>query len=169
MVVIGRVTCLKQYYADGVEQRSIEIDKNRAAGLPYVIGRRVQVNLAVGGEVYSAGLRATERNKTVWISPDLFDRSGQKIRLADIISRYRCNQHIEIESRGKAVRILTPPGVDASKAKQSPRISKPSTAPPLRRASVRPARHSTRSHSASECLLSGVKRTFWCDPLEVRL
>ena len=124
-IAIGRITCIGQHYADGVEKRSIEVPKNDASGLPYEIGQRVPVALVVGDATYRAGLRATKRNRTVWISPDLRDHSGTNVRLADIISAYRCNQLVEIEASGKVLRVRNSPGETIRKPKQAAARKRP--------------------------------------------
>ncbi len=83
--VIGFARCLATFYSDGVEAMEIHTPKSEAQGLPFVNGRRVPIELRVGGRSFNAGLRATDSNRYVWICPDLRDDLGKKIRLVDVL------------------------------------------------------------------------------------
>jgi hypothetical protein len=77
---------LGQNYADGLEMLSVDVKKEGAAGLPFADGRRTQINLLVGTERYTAGLRTTSRMPTVWISPNLMDSRGKRTSLAKVLT-----------------------------------------------------------------------------------
>lgn len=105
MTTVGVVTGLSQYYSDGVERQEIWVDKRLAAELPFIEGRRVSIRLIIGAHTYAAGIRATLRNSYVWISPDLYDDLGNKIRLADALRRagIEKNQRVDLRVRGTQV------------------------------------------------------------------
>lgn len=73
------------FYSDGAEAMEIHTPKSEAHGLPFVDGQRVPVSLRIGAREFIAGLRATESNRYVWISPDVRDSEGRKARLVDIL------------------------------------------------------------------------------------
>jgi hypothetical protein len=77
---------LGRNYADGLEMLSVDVKKEEAAGLPFADGRRTQINLSVGREQYTAGLRTTSRMPTVWLSPNLTDSRGKKTTLAKVLT-----------------------------------------------------------------------------------
>lgn len=98
---------LGKCFADGVEELSVEIPKNRAVGLPFRIGERVPIRLAVNGEIFQAGLRATERNRTVWICADLYDARGRRFRLTDLVSGFRPATRIDLMTDGDKVTLVS--------------------------------------------------------------
>jgi len=68
------------------DRLEITISKNQDHRLPLKPGRRVPINLSIGGESYEAGVRITKQG-VPWICPDLRDSRGQKVRLADALRR----------------------------------------------------------------------------------
>lgn len=72
-------------YKDKVDSVEIWVNKNKADSLEYIDGERVPVDLVVASKIYNAGLRATRRNKYVWICPDLKDEKGNRVRLVDAL------------------------------------------------------------------------------------
>lgn len=69
--VVGVVRSTGQYYADGARCIEIHIPKGATGNLPVRLGTRVALRLRVGEREMIAGLRATERNPYVWVSPDV--------------------------------------------------------------------------------------------------
>lgn len=80
-------------YADGTESIEIHVPVGSAQGLPYLLGTRVEIELSVDGTTYRAGLRSTERNKFVWICPNVVAPGGVKARLADIVTAAGWNKN----------------------------------------------------------------------------
>ncbi len=90
------------YYSDGVELQEIWIDKQDAADLPGREGQRIPVQLTIGSQSYTAGIRSTARTPYAWISPELHDEAGNKVRLADALKRagYEKNQRVYLRDSG---------------------------------------------------------------------
>ena len=101
---VGKVTGLSQYYRkDDLERLEIWVDKKVAGPLPCENNLRIPVQLIIGDQVYTAGLRSTPRNSYVWICPDLEDSRGKKARLAEVLGAngFEKNQKVllEVEKR----------------------------------------------------------------------
>lgn len=86
-VVNGVIHGLGKRYADGTEPMEIWVPSDRANGLPYSNGLSIPINLQIDGEIYHAGLRATEKNTYVWISPDLRTKDGASDKLVYVLAR----------------------------------------------------------------------------------
>jgi hypothetical protein len=84
--VAGIVRDLGNTYADGSPRFEIHVPVNRAEGLPFQTGHRVDIQLKVANVKYEAGLRATVENKYVWVCPDLIGTGGEKTRLYDVLA-----------------------------------------------------------------------------------
>jgi hypothetical protein len=69
--VLGTVRDTGRNYADGSLCLEIHIPIGSTGALPLQIGKRVTVRLRIGKGEVLAGLRATEKNKYAWISPDV--------------------------------------------------------------------------------------------------
>ena len=105
--VRGRVTGLSQFYSDGLERMEIWTGKSKADKLPYVLGRRVPVDLEIDGVRYRAGLRATEKAPDVWICPDIRNAGGEKVRLAEALIQagFEKNDPVELLVAGRRIRL----------------------------------------------------------------
>lgn len=73
-------------YADGTPTLEIHVPRNRAEGLPFHVGARVPITLRFAGIEYDAGLRATERNDYVWVSPTLRSVNGTRTTLGRVLT-----------------------------------------------------------------------------------
>lgn len=98
---------LGQFYVDGVELMEIHVDKAKSNSMPFELGRRVEVSLVVGGRFFVGGMRATPRNRYVWICSDLRDESGSRARLADVLADagIHKNQRLNLLVNGKEVKV----------------------------------------------------------------
>jgi hypothetical protein len=99
---------LGKNYADGIEMLSVDVRKEEAAGLPFADGRRTQINLSVGKERYTAGLRTTSRMPTVWISPNLIDSRGKMTTLAKVLAANGIvkNDSVTLEVQEEYIRLF---------------------------------------------------------------
>jgi hypothetical protein len=104
----GHIRGLSQHYADGLERMEIQIDKRRAAPLPFQDNLRIPIRLHVGSEQYQAGIRATPKLSVVWVSPDLRDSHGRKISLARVLTSngFEKNQRVSLEVEGGVVTLV---------------------------------------------------------------
>ena len=107
-LVKGKIRGLGRPHSDGLESMSVEVNRSAAEGLPFEEGSRVPIRLSLGSETYAAGLKATSRNRTVWISPDLADGKGQRLSLAKALldHGFRKNQSVLLIVQGDHVRVL---------------------------------------------------------------
>jgi hypothetical protein len=94
-IICGRVTRIG-YYRDTLPLLVISILKREAALLPWQDGERVPVPLSMNGEIYLAGIRSTLRSTRITISPDLVDRSGNSIRLTDLLLQHNIQQRATV-------------------------------------------------------------------------
>jgi len=104
----GHIRGLSQFYVDGLERMAIAIDRRNAAPLPYQDNLRIPIILQVSTEQYEAGLRATPNMPVVWISPDLRDNHGNKVRLARVLTNngFTRNQKVHLEVNGHVVTLF---------------------------------------------------------------
>jgi hypothetical protein len=113
--VIASLVGLGIHYKDGVESLEVRVPLKDADPLPYELDQRVQIDLVVDGHQYDAGLRATAGTKLAWISPDLLDENGQKVRLADVLQDVPKNSQLRLRVVGHKVTVLRKPAqVDVS-------------------------------------------------------
>ena len=102
---LGHVRGLSSHYANGVERMEIHVMKKAAHALPYK-NTRIRITLVIRDELYTGGLRSTERNKYVWICPDLI-LGGVKKRLADVLNKakFRKNCPVQLIVRGDHIHV----------------------------------------------------------------
>lgn len=103
----GHARGTSHIYANGLESMEIWVNKSAALPLPFKDNTRVQISIEVGGECYSAGIRATTRNSYVWICPDLKDGKGKRVSLAQVFEKNGIdkNQKINLEVNGTKVSV----------------------------------------------------------------
>jgi 5-methylcytosine-specific restriction enzyme A len=70
---------------DRTERMEIHIPRKYAAVVKSIDGERVPIDLRIDGERYEAGLRATERNRYIWISHDLKASDGASEKLTNVL------------------------------------------------------------------------------------
>ena len=101
-------------YADGTPALEIHVPRNRAEGLPFHVGARVQITLRIAGIEYAAGLRATDPNDYVWVSPDLRSVNGTQTKLGRVLTGagIRPNDHVILVAEGHVVSVETQQTVD---------------------------------------------------------
>jgi hypothetical protein len=106
-IVFGKTRGVSNINSDKLESMEIWVSLDDSKGLPFVMDKRVQVNLELGGMKYIAGLRATTRNKYVWICPDLIDGDGEKVSLARIVQNCGMgkNQRVRLEIQGRSIKV----------------------------------------------------------------
>ena len=110
------------WYADGTPALEIHVPRNRAEGLPFHEGHRVQITLRFAGIEYDAGLRATERNDYVWVSPDLRSVNGTRTTLGRVVlteGALRANDRLILVVEGHLVSVETDHTVDVRHALSS--------------------------------------------------
>ena len=102
MTVKAHIRGTGHIYISGDESLEIWIQKSSAADLPFVLGQMVPIKLVIDGASYEAGLRATENNDYVWISPKLTNADGTALHLSDVsrIHALEKNQTINLEVSG---------------------------------------------------------------------
>ena len=107
MTVKAHIRGTGHIYNSGDESLEIWIQKSSAADLPFVVGQKVSIELVIDGVSYEAGLRATENNDHVWISPKLRSEDGTALRLSDIARTHALekNQALDIKVSGKTLTI----------------------------------------------------------------
>lgn len=100
MVLLGKVRC-PNVYADGTNNVEIHFSLDCIEDLPIVKNQRASINLVVNGSTYHAGIRHTDNNKYIWISPDC-EFNGKKMRLSDVIfnAGFKRNDEIFISFEG---------------------------------------------------------------------
>jgi hypothetical protein len=86
--VPGKVRGLSQFYVGGLERTEIWVNKKQADCLPFVEGKRVDIELLISSHRYRAGLRSTSPNPYVWICPDVKDQYGSRTNLAQVLKQY---------------------------------------------------------------------------------
>ncbi len=99
------------YKTDGLESLSIDVERRTdAAGLPFQDGARTPIDLQIGDDSYRGGIR-TIPMQTVYICPDLIDKSGKKTTLAKVLAAHRVgkNQTLTLETDGNRIRLLPEP------------------------------------------------------------
>lgn len=84
-MVKGTITYNGYVYKNGLEGLEIWVDKKEGKGLPNEYGKRVPIDLSIRREKYTAGLRSTVNCPYIWICPDLRDKNGKKISLAEVL------------------------------------------------------------------------------------
>jgi hypothetical protein len=106
-------------YADGTPALEIHVPRNCAGGLPFSVGVRVRIILRFDGIPYDAGLRATERNDYVWVSPDLRTVNGTRTTLGHILTRRGIwrNANVLLIADGHSISVENP---DALQREQTP-------------------------------------------------
>jgi len=106
VLIVGKVTN-PHIYEDGTASVEITFPLDYSEQLPLIRNQRVSINLIVGDQTYIAGLRHTDNNRYIWISPDCNERT---VRLSDVISSagYKKNDKIEIDFEGKNARVILP-------------------------------------------------------------
>jgi hypothetical protein len=109
MTVLAHVRGTGQFYVSGDECLEIWVQKSRAAELPFVSGALVPVELKIDGASYEAGLRATDNNNYVWISPKMRDADGNAVRLSDVAKTHGLekNQPVELQVNGKTLSLIS--------------------------------------------------------------
>ena len=102
MTVKAHIRGTGHIYISGDESLEIWIQKSSAAELPFVVGQMVPITLVIDGASYEAGLRATENNDYVWISPKLRIADGTARRISDVarIHALKKNQTIDLTVSG---------------------------------------------------------------------
>ncbi len=89
MRFVGKIRGLSTYYSEsGLERLEIWIKKSDAEKMPYKLDERVTINLIIGSQMFTSGLRATEKTPYVWISPDLISDDGYEVSLAEILQEH---------------------------------------------------------------------------------
>ena len=81
----GQIRGLGDFYKNGDERIEIHIQKNDAIDFPCKNDKRLSAKISFGDKVYFAGIRTTEKNKYIWVCPDLKDENDKKINLSTII------------------------------------------------------------------------------------
>lgn len=106
MKIRGKVAC-PGVYKDGVQSVEINFSKQYIDDLPIRRNARAHLSLTAKGKTYDAGIRHTDRNKYIWISPNCFFED-EKVRLADLIFDlgFECNDLITLDFQGDAATIL---------------------------------------------------------------
>lgn len=104
--VTGVVRRIGHNYANGTLRLEVHIPIKESAQLPTQMGIRVPVHLLMGKNAYSAGLRATVRNKYAWICPDIYSH-GEKRTLGSVLTSegFHPNQRIELGVDGTLLTI----------------------------------------------------------------
>jgi len=94
-------------YRDGEDHLYIAVRKEDADVLPYRDGERTPVELEMSGETYRAGIRSTPKQSIVYICPDLYATSGEKVRLVDALRHagYARKDEVVLQVAGVRVRI----------------------------------------------------------------
>jgi len=95
------------YKDTGLEDCSVWIDSRSAAGLPIKLGKRVEIDLHIGGRSYQGGLRATRDCRVAWICPDV---AGADRNLAKIFDRlkWQKNQRVLVSVDGTKITLTMP-------------------------------------------------------------
>ena len=98
----------KTYKSSGLEHLEIVVDKQKAAGLPFVEGVNVPIKLFIGNRVFNGMLKATVDNSVVWISQKLFE-GDKRTTLADVCSESGLakNQTVNLAVDGTDVVLTT--------------------------------------------------------------
>lgn len=98
------------HYRSGLEAFEIWIPKSKAAALPIILGHRVPISLHVGGTTYEAGLRSTEDNAYIWISPDLRNAKRERVALSEVLSSHglKKNDVVHLSVDGNLLTIRSP-------------------------------------------------------------
>ncbi len=73
-------------YADGMDSQFIAVKKKDAASVPHMEDGTVEINLVVGEERYIGKIITTRPQMIVYISSDVRTLSGEKERLAALLS-----------------------------------------------------------------------------------
>jgi hypothetical protein len=107
MSFTGVVRYLRTFDTEKVERQEIHVKKTDAQGLPFVDDERIPIALVINGRQYAAGLRATTKNKYVWICPDLIDGDGAGVKLAQVLTAagFTENQRVELTLSGTTISV----------------------------------------------------------------
>lgn len=102
--VTGVIRRIGHNYANGTLRLEVHIPIKESDRLPVQLGIRVPVHLLMGKNTYSAGLRATARNKYAWICPDIHSH-GEKQTLGSVLTSegFHPNQRIKLGVEGTSI------------------------------------------------------------------
>lgn len=96
-----------RYTGSGLEGVNVWISKQtwEAAHLPLEGDKRLQVVLEIAGREYQGGIRATDDNPDIYISPDV---EGPDKNLATIFDRlgWHKNDKLHVEVNGRRIRLV---------------------------------------------------------------
>lgn len=110
MRVKGKVRGLgrEHIYANGLESLEIHVSKDKGQDLPHEIGIKVPVQIIIGSQPYSGGIRSTKKNSYIWVSPTLIDSANQRTTLAVALMRegIEKNQSVYLEVSGDQIRVI---------------------------------------------------------------
>ena len=83
--ITGFVRGTGQKYLDGTERLEIWVNKKGEQRFLNIDAMRVPVTIAIGPEQYTGGVSFTRGNPPIWINPDLKDKSGRTVSLANAL------------------------------------------------------------------------------------
>lgn len=93
---------------EDLTKMEIWVRKTKANGLPYVLGKQIEIRLRIADSWYDAKIHSTLRNPEVWISPKLTGHNREPRKLADVLSGagFLKNEKVFLEVDGTTITVL---------------------------------------------------------------
>lgn len=106
MLIKGKVRS-PDLYADGTKRIEIWFPKEKLDELPIKVNQRVEIEIVIYEKKYMAGIRHTDNNPYIWISPNC-KYKDKEVRLSNIIfdAGFKVNDEILIDFIGDRATVV---------------------------------------------------------------